>query len=115
FHWIAQMKDNGIALIIVSNNTADRVAKFASLLNLDFIATSQKPLSKGIKNAINQVAKEKKNVAIVGDQLFTDILGGNLFGCRTILVKPIELEQQTFFKMKRKVEGFLLKNKKTKR
>lgn len=113
--WIEEMQVNGIGLIIVSNNTADRVTKFANLLKLDFVASSQKPLSTGIRQAINQVAKHKQNVAMVGDQLFTDILGGNLYGCKSILVKPIELEQHTFFKVKRKIEGFLLKNKKTKR
>lgn len=113
--WIEKMQSGGITLMIVSNNTADRVTKFAGLLKLDFVASSQKPLSKGIKKAIKQVATHKENVAMVGDQLFTDVLGGNLYGCNSILVKPIELEQHTFFKAKRKAEEFLLKNKKTKR
>ena len=50
-----------------------------------------------------------KNIAIVGDQLFTDILGGKLTGIRTFLVHPILLEDKTSFKIRRKLENVYLK------
>ena len=71
--------------------------------------------SAGIKLKIQSNAKPKRmgesteNCAIVGDQLLTDILGGNLAGCKTILVCPVELENSFGFKIKRGIERKLLK------
>lgn len=103
-NWIMQMEQNGIKLMIVSNNTAQRVRPFAEMLKLDFIPRGRKPLSTGFKKA--QIAMELpfEHIAIVGDQLFTDILGANLKRVKTIFVYPIELETSFFFKIKRRLE-----------
>lgn len=102
--WIGIMKNSGIKLIIVSNNTAERVTPFAQKLGLDFVPRGLKPLTKGFSQAIKRLGVNKKEVCAVGDQIFTDILGANLKGIRSIFVFPIELESSKPFKFKRALE-----------
>lgn len=109
--WIADMKKNGIKLLIVSNNNAERVTPFAEMLGLHFVPNGAKPLPVGFKRAANELAAEgipKNRIAAVGDQIFTDILGANLAGIRSVFVYPIEPETSLPFKFKRAVEKPLL-------
>lgn len=101
--WIKQM--SGIPLVIVSNNNKERVAPLAEKLELPFFCFSMKPLPFGYNKALEALHLPKKNVAAVGDQIFTDILGGNAFRVRTILVEPFHLEASVTFRMKRKIES----------
>ena len=102
--WIATMKEEGISLMIVSNNRHDRVRPFAEVLGLDFISDGRKPLAFGFKKAQIKMNLHFDNIAIVGDQLFTDMLGANLKRVKTIFVFPFELEKGFFFKIKRRIE-----------
>ncbi len=102
--WLQKMKDNSIKLIIVSNNYEERIKPFADKIGLDYISFGCKPLTKGMTQAVKKMGLKKEQVAIVGDQIYTDILGGNLKGLYTILVVPFELENTTFFKIKRRLE-----------
>lgn len=111
--WLDIMKSAGIKLMIVSNNHAPRVTPFAEQLGLDFVSEGKKPLTFGYTKAIEKLGIDKKNVAAVGDQIFTDILGSNLKGIRSIFVFPIEPETSLPFRFKRACEKpFLPKNKK---
>ena len=102
--WISDMKKHGIKLIAVSNNRAKRVVPFARLLKLRFVPNGAKPLPMGILRAVKRLGLKKSEICIVGDQIFTDILGANLSGIRSVLVNPIEPEKSRFFKIKRTVE-----------
>ncbi len=102
--WLDRMKSAGIKLIIVSNNHAPRVTPFADRLGLDFVSEGAKPLTFGYTRAIARLGLEKKNVAAVGDQIFTDVLGSNLKGIRSIFVFPIEPEKSLPFRFKRACE-----------
>jgi HAD superfamily phosphatase (TIGR01668 family) len=102
--WIELMKANGIRLILVSNNHFDRVKPFAEIFGLDFTYDSKKPLWSGLKRAVAKLGLNKKNTIVIGDQIFTDILGANLFGVKSILLEPIELETTRFFRLKRYCE-----------
>ena len=109
--WFDSMKAAGIKLMIVSNNHAPRVTPFAEQLGLDFVPEGKKPLTFGYTKAIERLGLDKKNVAAVGDQIFTDVLGSNLKGIRSIFVFPIEPETSLPFKFKRFCEKpFLPKN-----
>jgi len=99
--WVLDMKSNGVKLIIVSNNNAERVKPFAETLGLDFIASGRKPLATGFKKARETMGISFSEIGIVGDQIFTDILGANIAKAKTIYVHPIELETAFFFKLKR--------------
>lgn len=106
--WIEEMKSAGIKLIIVSNNSTERVTPFAEMLGLHFVPNGAKPLPVGIKKAVRELGVPKNRIAAVGDQIFTDILGANLAGIRSIFVCPIEPETSLPFRFKRAVEKPLL-------
>lgn len=108
--WIEEMKKNGIKMMIVSNNSVGRVTPFAQNLKLDFVPNGRKPLTTGFRKAQKLMEMPFSNIAIVGDQIFTDILGANLKRVKTIYVHPIELETSFFFKVKRALEKPFLRN-----
>lgn len=109
--WIDRMKKNGIKMCIVSNNHPPRVKPFADAMGLDFVCEGKKPLSKGFREAKARMGLPWERLAVVGDQIFTDILGARLKRLKCVFVFPIEHEKTRFFKFKRKMEKpFLPKN-----
>lgn len=102
--WIDKMKKSGIKMMIVSNNSAERVTPFAKALGLHFVPNGKKPLTFGYTQAIKEMGIHKKNIAAVGDQIFTDILGSSLKGIRSLFVFPIEPETSLPFRFKRACE-----------
>lgn len=102
--WVNRMKEAGIALCLVSNNHPPRVEPFAKQLGLDFVCEGKKPLSKGYRQAVRKMGLHRKETAAVGDQIFTDVLGANLYGVPCIFVFPMEMETTRFFRIKRKLE-----------
>jgi HAD superfamily phosphatase (TIGR01668 family) len=108
--WLKSLADNGIEAVIVSNNSHERVKPFAGKLGLRFISRGLKPLPTGFNRAQKMMGLSRKELAVVGDQLFTDMTGGNLAGIVTLLVDPIEPEDGPFFKLKRRLEKPLLKH-----
>ena len=102
--WIELMKKSGIKMCIVSNNHAPRVKPFADLLGLQFVSEGKKPLSKGFREAKERMGLEWNELAVVGDQIFTDVLGANLKRLKCVFVFPIEHETTRFFRFKRKME-----------
>ena len=88
--WLKEMKSFGIKLIIVSNNHPERVKPFADMLGLNFISEGKKPLSSGFNRAQVKLGIPFSQLAVVGDQIFTDMLGANLKNIRGIFVFPIE-------------------------
>lgn len=107
--WLESMREAGVCLRVLSNNRGRRVAPFAEQLGLPFTADGMKPLPLGIWRACREMGLAVKETAIVGDQLFTDILGGRCSGVFSILVEPIEPEQKGFLAIKRKWEKPILR------
>lgn len=90
--WNGQLKAAGVTLLVLSNNRhADRPRVFSESLGVPFIGHAGKPKTDGFIKAMEQVGASAEQTAIVGDQIFTDILGGSRAGVTTILVKPIRL------------------------
>ena len=106
--WLSSMQESGIIFVILSNNKAKRVASFAEKLRLPFVARACKPLTFGLTRAMKCYGVKKNEIAIIGDQLFTDVLCGNLKGITSVLVTPFELEKHGFLKTKRILEKPLL-------
>ncbi|MBR2319969.1 MAG: YqeG family HAD IIIA-type phosphatase [Clostridia bacterium] len=114
--WLADMQAAGFSLIIVSNNRAERVAPFAEKIGLPYYAHARKPLPFGFRAAAKQAGVHRKQCVVIGDQLFTDMLGANLAGMRSILLEPIQPEtQQKFIVFKRKVEKPMLNSRRQQR
>ena len=107
--WLKYMNDNGIKLVILSNSKQERVEPFAQKIGLDFFSLGLKPLPFGYIKAVKFLKEKRKNCAIVGDQIFTDIIGGNTVGVKTILLTPIKPEDGWSFKLRRHLEKFLFK------
>jgi len=90
--WIIESKKL-FSLYLVSNNPSKkRIAKIAKELNLSYKYNASKPRKKVTLSAINEIGREPKNIAIVGDRIFTDIIVGNRCDIKTILVKRLNTD-----------------------
>lgn len=107
--WINRMRQGEISLMILSNAKVERVESFAEVVGLPVVGMAAKPLPFGYKRAIKVLKVPSKEVLMVGDQVFTDILGGNLAGVKTLLVTDITPENKLHFKIKRFFERIMLK------
>jgi HAD superfamily phosphatase (TIGR01668 family) len=110
--WLETMKANGIGLCLVSNGRGERITRFAEGIQLPFIATAMKPLPSGCHKALRLMNFEEKSTAMVGDQVFADLLAGKFAGLFTILVTPIHPEEEPWFtRLKRPLERIVLAKK----
>jgi len=90
--WNERLNAAGVTLFVLSNNRhADRPRIFSEGLGVPYIGHAGKPKTGGFLKAMEQMGVTAEQTAIVGDQIFTDTLGGNRAGVTTILVKPIRL------------------------
>ncbi|MBP3389259.1 MAG: YqeG family HAD IIIA-type phosphatase [Clostridia bacterium] len=103
--WLSARRAEGRLLTVVSNNKAPRVAPFAARIGLPFTPSAAKPLPRGFWRAAKSLGLSKKECLVIGDQIFTDILGANLSGIRSVQLMPIEPERdQPFIQFKRRLE-----------
>lgn len=108
--WLKKAKDMGFKLCILSNTRSiKKVQNLRQRYDILGIHMAAKPKQKGFKIAQTLVGMDKEKLCIIGDQLFTDVLGGNKFGIMTILVKPISKKELIFTRMKRPFENMVLK------
>ena len=107
--WLDKMRSLGIKMRVVSNNTNKRVAPLAARLGLEFTANGAKPLPFGVLRAIRGMGADKHRTLVVGDQIFTDVMAGNLGGVRTVLVEPFHLEKTWTFRLKRRIESLVFR------
>ena len=107
--WLDNMRASGFSLMLVSNNCAQRVAPFAERLGLPYQARAKKPLPVGYRRAARAMGLPCHRCVVIGDQIFTDILGANLSGMSSVLLEPIEPETaQRFIVFKRRIERWML-------
>jgi HAD superfamily phosphatase (TIGR01668 family) len=106
--WIEKVKSEGFKLCIVSNASEKRVIKFNERLKLYAIHRALKPGSKAFLKAARLMDIKPCETAVVGDQIFTDIYGGNRVNMYSILVKPIHHREILFIKIKRFPEKLVL-------
>lgn len=107
--WIAARRAEGFALYIVSNGLQARVRSIASHVGAPYCAHACKPLARGFRAALRALSLEASQVAVVGDQLFTDVAGGKRLGCHTVLVKPLGAREFPTTKLSRVLERFVLR------
>ncbi|CAK1239421.1 YqeG family HAD IIIA-type phosphatase [Fructobacillus tropaeoli] len=87
--WLKELKAAGIEVVVVSNNTWDRVEKAVSGLDVDYVAWSLKPLPRGILKVLKKQGLQKEDVLMVGDQMLTDVWAAHLAGVKSVLVKQL--------------------------
>lgn len=107
--WIENLKKEGIKFCIVSNsNKVKKVETVAKNLDIPFIYFAKKPFKSGFKKAKEILQLDEKNIAAVGDQIMTDVIGANRCNMFSILVKPIEEKDYLLTKIKRPFEKVII-------
>ncbi len=109
FEFVKKVHDAGLEMIIVSNNNKVRVKTFADKLELPFYSFSTKPLKRTYKKILKDLNPQTK-IAVVGDQILTDVLGGNRMGFISIYTKPLVTKDISITKINRIFERKILKN-----
>lgn len=104
-----KIKDLGLKIIIFSNSGKRRLKKFKEVLEVDCCPRAFKPSTKKYIKVMNELSYNESEVAIIGDQIMTDILGGNLTGITTILTNPISKKDFIFTKINRIREKRVIK------
>lgn len=109
--FLADMGAGGIKICVVSNNNMGRVKPFCERLGIDyFVSDALKPRAYGYLKASEVMGVRSDKMVAIGDQIFTDVWGGNRAGCYTILVKPIDTLNEPFYiKLKRVLEKPFIK------
>ena len=102
--WVRGMQESGLSLSIASNNHGPRVEKFNEKLGLYIMCESGKPSRKAVRNACAHFGVQPQEVAVIGDQIFTDVLCASRAGAVAILVTPIPYNENLFFRFKRVCE-----------
>ena len=87
--WLAGLPAAGFKVRFVSNNWHDDIFDRAAALGFDVTPRAGKPLPFGFLRAARALGVRARECAVIGDQIFTDILGGNLVGALTVLVAPL--------------------------
>ncbi len=111
--WLEAMKAAGIRMTVVSNSWEWRVAPFADKIGLRHTSLSCKPSPVGFWRGVRRLGLPKVQCAAIGDQVFTDIIGANLYGITCIQVMPILLETgKPFLALKRRIEKRIYEKRK---
>ncbi|MFD1335402.1 YqeG family HAD IIIA-type phosphatase [Oceanobacillus iheyensis] len=106
--WFQEMRENDIKVTIISNNNQERVQVFSEPLETPFVYSARKPLSKAFKTVAKEMELSKEEIVVVGDQLLTDVLGGNFAGFYTVLVVPIVETDGKITRINRTIERRIL-------
>ncbi len=110
--WFAMLRESGFKLFIISNNSRDSGGQLALELDIPAIFYAIKPRKRAFQKALDQMKLQSNQVAVIGDQIFTDVLGGNRLGLYTILVTPISEKEFLWTKLMRMLEKLVLGPKK---
>lgn len=106
--WVARAHADGFAMVMLSNNFTARVTSVADQLGIACIPNALKPLPFSFLRAKRLLNLRRREIAVVGDQLFTDVLGGKLCGYYTILTEPIEAKDFAITSLFRFFERLML-------
>lgn len=108
--WCKELKEQNIKFCILSNsNHKDKVKAVAEKLQIPYFYFGMKPLKKGFKKAIELLNLPVENIAVVGDQIFTDIVGANRCHMYSILVEPVAEKDLFITRIKRPLEKHIMK------
>ena len=109
-NWANKLKQNGIKMCILSNsNKKEKVKEVAGQLGLEYSYFGMIPLKRGFKKAKKMLNLENNEIAAVGDQIFTDVIGSNRMKMFSILVEPIEEKDIFITLLKRPIENYIKK------
>ena len=107
--WIIALKENGIRVYLISNNTPGRIAAALKDLEVEGLSFANKPLIYRIKRFMMQHKVDANHCCFVGDQLFTDILAAYRLKMTSILVTQISPRDYFYTRWIRRLERYILK------
>lgn len=107
--WVTKAKELGFTVFIVSNALEERVRYFSETLGIPGISKAQKPRRSALRSAVSKMGLSLREVAVIGDQMLTDVWGGNRLGVYTILVRPLASREFFLTRLGRKFEKLILK------
>lgn len=107
--WLQGLLTEGFKVCLLSNNTSRRVEDIAGTLGIPFVSKAFKPFKNGFRQAARQMEIPLSQTAVIGDQLFTDVLGGNRLGLFTIWVKPLTTREFVGTKITRQLEKLMVR------
>ncbi len=106
--WIESLKEKGFKLCMVSNSTPSKGKQLSLQLGIPGVWNAVKPRSKAFRRALAKLNVKAEETAVIGDQIFTDVLGGNFLGLFTILVPQLSSRDFVWTKIMRKIEKKVL-------
>lgn len=112
--WLERVKASGIVICVVSNAKSQRVTRLITPLGIPAIPKAGKPMARSFRKAMKILQTTPRQTAVVGDQLFTDILGGNRLKLYTILVAPMSKKEFFGTRLMRQLERPFLRKIKRK-
>jgi uncharacterized protein len=109
--WMEEMQAAGIRLCLLSNGRRRRIERMAGVLGVPFVAKAFKPMPFRCRRGLKLLGLERTRVAVIGDQVFADVLAGRLAGMHTILVPPMHqiADEPWFTRLKRPLERWMLR------
>lgn len=108
--WSQKLQGQGIKMYILSNtNKEEKVKAVAKKLEIPYEMFAKKPFKKGFQKVQQILNIKPENIAVVGDQIFTDIIGGNRCNMFTILVDPVDKKDYWYTAWKRPIENKIKK------
>lgn len=86
---IDRARKAGVTVVLFTNAKEERAREAAWNAGISYYSSARKPFPYRYKKAIAELSLTKAKVMAVGDQVFTDVLGGNVAGCTTVLTSPL--------------------------
>lgn len=106
--WVHSLAAAGFKVCLVSNNWHERVSDVARELGVDLVAKAVKPLPFAFLRALRKMESKRSTSAVVGDQMFTDVVGGKILGMVTVMVLPLSESDLPHTLALRRLERVLL-------
>lgn len=111
--WINNLRKRGFKICILSNSSNKRVKRYCANLDVFYAKNVYKPMKSSFIMAMKLMNSTEHDTCVIGDQIFTDIIGGNKCGLFTILVSPVDKNEFIFTRLMRIIEKRALRKYKS--
>lgn len=108
--WVKAAKSKGFRICLTSNALKQRAERIAAILAIPVISRAVKPRKKPFREALEILGTTVSETVVIGDQLFTDVLGGNRMGLYTILLEPLAPKEMAGTRLMRRVEKLIIRH-----
>lgn len=107
--WLQALRAEGFSLVLLSNGEPARVARFAEQFGVQGFSLAGKPFPRAFRKGLDALGMPPSSVAMIGDQVFTDVVGANLAGVTSILVRPLSAGKWLHTRLARRLERLILR------